>query len=86
VLAIKGQEYASSLHQSASNSYTGQQVRVLWNGICLSNFAVENVIKQGGILSPVLLCVYLNVLCWIFEEQRSVVILAAKYSLWLLSD
>ena len=48
------------------NLYTGQQVRVLWNGIynifrkflCIHG----NGVKQGGILSPVLFCVYFDVL------------------------
>ena len=44
------------------NSYTGQQVRVLWNGIYSENFCASNGVKQGGILSPVLFCVYFVVL------------------------
>ena len=44
------------------NMYTGQQIRVLWNGIYSNCFNVANGVKQGGIISPVLFCVYLDVL------------------------
>jgi hypothetical protein len=44
------------------NMYTGQEVRVLWNGIYSTGFQVTNGIKQGGIISPILFCVYLDVL------------------------
>src|SRR5664279_3078668 len=44
------------------NMYTGQQVRVLWNGIYSNCFSVSNGVKQGGIISPVLFCVYFDVL------------------------
>ena len=44
------------------NLYTGHQVRVMWNGITSSSFRVSNGVIQGGILSPVLFCIYLDVL------------------------
>ena len=44
------------------NMYTGQQVRVSWNGIFSSSFGVTNGVKQGGILSPILFCVYMDIL------------------------
>jgi hypothetical protein len=44
------------------NLYTGHQVRVMWNGIASSSFRVSNGVIQGGILSPVLFCIYLDVL------------------------
>ena len=44
------------------NLYTGHQVRVMWNGIFSQRFKVTNGVIQGGILSPVLFCVYLDVL------------------------
>ena len=34
----------------------------MWNGIASSSFDVSNGVIQGGILSPVLLCIYLDVL------------------------
>ena len=33
-----------------------------WNGIFSNNFAVTNGVKQGGILRPILFCVYIDVL------------------------
>jgi hypothetical protein len=42
--------------------YTGQQVRVLWNGVSSANFPVSNGVKQGAIVSPILFCVYLDTL------------------------
>jgi hypothetical protein len=46
------------------NIYTGQCVRVLWNGIYSGNFSVSNGVKQGGIISPILFSVYYDdVLC-----------------------
>lgn len=44
------------------NMYTNQQIRVLWNGIYSYGFAVKNGVKQGAIVSPILFCVYLDVL------------------------
>jgi hypothetical protein len=46
------------------NIYTGQRVRVLWNGIYSECFAVSNGVKQGGIISPILFSIYFDeVLC-----------------------
>jgi hypothetical protein len=44
------------------NMYTGQQVRVLWNGATSGNFPISNGVKQGAIVSPILFCVYLDTL------------------------
>ena len=44
------------------NMYTGQQVRVSWNGIFSDDFGVTNGVKQWGILCPILFCVYVDVL------------------------
>jgi len=32
----------------------------MWNGIYSSSFLVKNGVKQGGIVSPKLVCVYLD--------------------------
>jgi retron-type reverse transcriptase len=40
--------------------YTNQSLRVNWNG-CYSNpFSTSNGVKQGGILSPILFCIYMK--------------------------
>ena len=36
--------------------------RIAWNGTCSSSFHVLNGVRQGAILSPVLFCVYFDVL------------------------
>jgi len=42
------------------NIYAGQLVTVLWNGFFSQNFPVMNGVKQDGILSPLLFCVYID--------------------------
>ena len=39
-------------------AYTGQQARVSWVGAFSDYFCVLNCVKQGGVLSPVILCIY----------------------------
>jgi Reverse transcriptase (RNA-dependent DNA polymerase) len=40
--------------------YKNHMACVLWNGVYSSRFPVHNGVKQGGILSPVLFCVYID--------------------------
>ena len=40
--------------------YTGHVACVLRNGVYSGQFPVKNGVKQGGILSPVLFCVYID--------------------------
>ena len=40
--------------------YTNHSVRVSWNGVTSSSFLGGNGVKQGGVISPVLFCVYLD--------------------------
>jgi len=44
------------------NLYTNQQIRVLWNGEYSNCFQVKSGVKQGAIVSPILFCVYLDML------------------------
>jgi hypothetical protein len=49
--------------------YTGLKTRIVWNGLYSDVFAVRNGVKQGGILSPILFCIYFDVLlCKIAES------------------
>lgn len=42
--------------------YTNQKLRVNWNGVFSDVFVATNGVKQGGILSPILFCIYMDVL------------------------
>jgi len=42
------------------NMYTSQVTRVSWNGVFSPLFTVSNGVKQGGVLSPVLFCIYID--------------------------
>ena len=42
------------------NFYTGNYVRVAWCGIVSDYFLAINGVKQGGVLSPVLFCLYID--------------------------
>jgi hypothetical protein len=40
--------------------YTKQRVRIQWNGVLSEDFEVHNGVRQGGVLSPILFCVYID--------------------------
>ena len=40
--------------------YTSSQVRVLWASLVSDYFPVTNGVKQGGVISPILFCVYID--------------------------
>jgi hypothetical protein len=42
------------------NFYVGNFVRIQWNGIVSDYFLAGNGVKQGGVLSPVLFCLYID--------------------------
>jgi hypothetical protein len=43
------------------NFYTNHVTLVSWNGICSTVFfSVKNGVKQGGVISPVLFCIYVD--------------------------
>ena len=49
--------------------YSGQQVRVMWNGVYSRTFPPINDVNQGAIISPILFCVYLHTL--LLELKRA---------------
>jgi hypothetical protein len=40
--------------------YTGHLVRVLWAGTASNYFCAVNGVKQGGVVSPILFCIYID--------------------------
>ena len=44
------------------NMYTRLKLRVRWNGKCCDVFSGCNGVKQGGMLSLILFCIYIDVL------------------------
>jgi len=40
--------------------YTSQRARIVWNNQYSDWFEINNGVKQGGVLSPVLFCVYID--------------------------
>lgn len=53
------------------NIYTSQTVQVQWNGCLSTDFEISNGVKQGGILSPILFCVYYDELITALKRSRS---------------
>jgi len=42
------------------NMYTNSVANIRWNGVFSNSFPVLNGVKQGGIVSPVLFCIYID--------------------------
>ena len=40
--------------------YTSQRMCTSWHGVKSNYFTSENGVKQGGVLSPILFCVYID--------------------------
>ena len=59
------------------NMYTVHEVRVEWNGHYSRWFNIQNGVKQGGVLSTVLFCIYIDGLlsalrtAWFWLPYRS---------------
>ena len=53
-----------------ANLYTNNVAHVFWNGINSKKFVIKNGVRQGGIVSPVLFCVYIDGLLCILRESN----------------
>ena len=51
------------------HSYCNQKMRIKWNAAISGSFDTSNGVKQGGVLSPLLLNVYLDELILLLREQ-----------------
>ena len=56
------------------NMYTGHLIRVSWAGVMSNYFTALNGVKQGGVVSPILFCIYIDDLLF-WHVLVSVVIL-----------
>ncbi len=50
--------------------YQSQVVKTVWKGHLSRGFGTSNGIRQGGIISPILFCVYMDVLLKQLEAER----------------
>ena len=50
--------------------YTSHVTRVEWNGVCSDYFSVRNGVKQGGMISSVLFCVYVDGLLKLLSDVK----------------
>ena len=51
------------------NMYTGHLVRISWNGVYSNSFPVKNGVKQGAVISTVLICCYIGKLLFNLETK-----------------
>ena len=52
------------------NMYVSHATRVSWNGIFSNRISVRNGVKQGGIISPVLFCIYIDGLLNVLAKEK----------------
>jgi hypothetical protein len=50
----------STIVRTLINMYTSNIIRVSWAGITSDYFSAFNGVKQGGVISPVLFCIYID--------------------------
>ena len=75
------------------NMYTNSTARINWNGAFGQSFGIRNGVKQGGIISPVLFCIYIDGLlvrlkhskigCWIGNTFVGALAMLMTLHCWL---
>ena len=58
--ALIERQLPASILRVLINFYTGNYVRISWCGLLSDYFLAVNGVKQGGVLSPVLYCLYID--------------------------
>ena len=61
------------------NIYRNQKLRLKWNGVYSDYFIASNGVKQGGVISPCLFCVYIDQLLIDLKEKGIGCFLGSKY-------
>ena len=51
--------------------YEKQKANVRWNNVLPQTFSVNNGVKQGAVLSPILFCVYIDSLFTVLRRNRT---------------
>ena len=73
--------------------YEKQKANVRWNNVLSETFSVNNGVKQGALLSPILFCVYMDCLFSVLRRNRTGCWINGMYAgimwyaddMWLLS-
>ena len=63
------------------NMYTNNMLRIRWGTTNSSCFDVENGVKQGGVLSPILFCMYIDQLLLQLKSSGYMVVILGMF-LW----
>ena len=74
-------------------TYEKQKANVRWNNVLSETFSVNNGVKQGALLSPILFCVYIDCLFSVLRRNRTGCWINGMYAgimwyaddMWLLS-
>jgi len=56
--------------------YTGQLIRISWAGVISDYFNALNGVKQGGVISPIFFCLYIDDLLVSLSQELAVTLLA----------